>query len=131
MKTPKNNEYIICLLDLMNNRQQTGIFFISSHLSLEGISHKFGYSVFKKILGLRWEIHISHMLQAGSQRYKLAPPTKNTSIVNIIKRVRDRIISEGLDNSKVIMLPSNNPLKDNCDAANEWFRARNLPPIGD
>ena len=111
----------------MKDREQTGIFFLSSDKSLEEVSHEFGYSVLKKILGLRWEIHISHMLQAGSQRYKLTK-SGNTSIVSIIKKIRDKIVNDRNDNSKVILLPSNNPAKAAPPGVRGHF---DLPPIQD
>lgn len=90
----------------MNGRQQNGIFILSSPSEIGKVCHLFGASgKLKQAIGLRWEIHISQLPQAGKDRDKLIGEKMN-GIVDTIKAIMDKINKPG---GTLIVLPTNNP----------------------
>ncbi len=102
----KTYKYIICLLDLKNNRQQSGIFILETPNQIDRVCIIFGLSgKLKQALGLRWEIHISPLAAVAAE---------DKLMVNCIRGVVDivRTILKQIDykpNKSVIVLPANNP----------------------
>jgi len=106
MKINKNKNYIICLLDLTNGRQQDGIFVMSSQWPMSKLAFLFGASgKLKKALGLRWEIHISQLM-AGRDKDKL-PGISHNSFMEIYKAILAKLNNK--TSSSVILLPANTP----------------------
>ena len=82
-----------------------GLFILSSPSELGKVCHLFGASgQLKQSLGLRWEIHISQLPQAGKGRDKLIGQ-KTSGIIETVKAIMDKIKEP---RSKLIVLPANN-----------------------
>ena len=97
---------MLCLLDLMKDRAQNGIFILHSVSPIEKVAALLGRSgKLKQALGLRWEIHISQ-LQAGRETDKLIG-MKKSGIVGTVKDIISKLNNEV--GSTVIMLPANHP----------------------
>ena len=88
----------------MNSRKQDGFFILSSPSELGKVCHLFGASgKLKQVLGLRWEIHISQVPQAGEDRDKLIGQ-KTSGIIETVRAIIDKLREP---HSTLIVLPAN------------------------
>jgi hypothetical protein len=97
------NEFVICLIDQMDDRKVKGVFYLECGLTIGDVSQKLGVSDdFKHKLGLRWSLMVTKVTQGSG----LADTqSKSHSIVGVMRKILDRL----KESSAVIILPENNP----------------------
>jgi len=105
MKKP--NEYVICILNLLENRKQTGIFFLYSDSSIEELSAKLGFESLKKQLNTKWELHITK-IKSPSSKNRAQLVGMQPSIVSVAKKIIEKLKVENEESKgTLIIVPSN------------------------
>ncbi len=103
----KNKNYIVCLLDLYNNRRQCGIYFLHTPKDFLEIGIKMGVSpALKKLLSDRWELHVSKV-EDKATRNVMPSCTVVNIIVQLMKRIKQH--NEEECRSTTILLPPHVP----------------------
>lgn len=102
--------YIVCLLDIKRDREQCGLFFLTTSAGMSKISEIFSVPALKKLLGDRWELHVNE-IEATDDDHKFASTEVTVAgcAKRIIQHLKKKEQSDG--SSYTILLPANVPTK--------------------
>lgn len=100
-KKMEANNYIVCLLDLEHNRQQKGIFFLTTNTELQEVAMKFGISPrLRNLMGRRWEIHINE------EPHKVELMGCSLTVANLMVKITKTLEEKA---GKTIIIPPHHP----------------------